>query len=462
MSDLHLSHDARRRLARPIGGSRLLRMRDLTPEQACWVVKPLFAWSAIASPARARLSDMDHYGSGWSDVSQGELDRFIDDRLGPDWRSGDDYQGEILHNNLRRLEDGIQSGRWVVLQEISASSTLVDWIDAPETPDGGYWQVNREGQRSGIGSELQWRLDEAYRERRASARIPPAIPLRGPASVEPEQARRAPPPKTAALSKAQRWKERQALIAAGRDNPSAKANAAAERLARNNVAVEKARLADHVYDPTRPVPEAWANASGNLHVLRRHGLAPEDFTNEENSNFRAQFYEPDASVFGDDMNPTIAFKGTEMTSLEDWGNNFSQAMNLKSKYYERAVNLGKKLRRDPLPIDVAGHSQGGGTCGAASIVSGKDCWSFNAAGLHPETVRRYGGAPQPSKIYAYHIRGEILTTLQSWLPLPEAVGTSYALEGKGSSISRHFISQVVDGIEKQKEEDISVLYEISP
>src|SRR5579863_4999 len=311
MSDLHLSHDARRRLARPIGGSRLLRMRDLTPEQACWVMHPLFAWSVIASPVCARLSGMDHYGSGWSDVSQGELDRFIDDGLGPNWRSGGDYQGEILHNNLKRLEDGIQSGRWVVLQEISASSTLVDWIDAPETPDGGYWQVNREGQRSGIGSELQWRLDEAYRERRASARIPPAIPLRGPASVEPEQARRAPPPKVAALSKAQRWKERQALIAAGRDNPSAKANAAAERLARNNVAVEKARLADHVYDPIKPVPEGWRNASVNLQVLEEHSLDPLDLK-IEGTTFRAQFYEPDPNVFGNDMKPTVAFKGTEM------------------------------------------------------------------------------------------------------------------------------------------------------
>src|SRR5579863_8548198 len=461
MSDLHLSHDARRRLARPIGGSRLLRMRDLTPEQACWVVKPLFAWSAIASPARARLSDMDHYGSGWSDVSQGELDRFIDDMLGPNWRSGGDYQGEILHNNLKRLEDGIQSGRWVVRQEISASSTLVDWIDAPETPDGGYWQVNREGQRSGIGSALQWRLDEAYRERRARARIPPAIPLRAPVSVEPEQARRAPPPKTEALSKAQRWKERQALIAAGRDNPSANVNAAAERLARNNVAVEKARLAHHVYDPTKPVPEGWRNMSEDLQMLDGHGLKVDDFKSD-GSNLRVQLYAPDRSVFGDDMIPTVSFKGTEMTSLEDWGNNFSQALNLESSYYERAVNMGKRLKRDILPIDVAGHSQGGGLCATASKVSGKPCWSFNAAGLHPKTVERYGGASQPSKIYAYHVKGEILTALQSWLPLPEAAGAPYVLDGKGSSVSRHFISQVIDGIEKQKQEDISILQHVSP
>ncbi len=124
--------------------------------------------------------------------------------------------------------------------------------------------------------------------------------------------------------------------------------------------------------------------------------------------------------------------------------------------------MGRKLKRDTLPIDVAGHSQGGGLCATASSVSGKACWSFNAAGLHSQTVERYGGTSQPSEVYAYHVKGEILTTLQSWLPLPEAVGTPYVLDGKGSSISRHFISQVIDGIEKQKQEDISILQDVSP
>ena len=106
-------------------------------------------------------------------------------------------------------------------------------------------------------------------------------------------------------------------------------------------------------------------------------------------------------------------------------------------------------------------AQRGTLCATASRVSGKTCWSFNAAGLHPKTVERYGGISQPSEVYAYHVKGEILTTLQSWLPLPEAVGTPYALDGKGSSISRHFISHVIDGIEKQKQDDISILQGVS-
>jgi hypothetical protein len=47
------------------------------------------------------------------------------------------------------------------------------------------------------------------------------------------------------------------------------------------------------------------------------------------------------------------------------------------------------------------------------------------------------------------------------LPLPEAAGTPYALDGNGSPISKHAISQVIARIEKQKQEDISILQSTS-
>ncbi|MGF6842022.1 hypothetical protein QF001_005917 [Paraburkholderia youngii] len=263
-----------------------------------------------------------------------------------------------------------------------------------------------------------------------------------------------------ALTKAQRWQTRKALIATGNAAMSGRVRAAAERLARNNVAVEKARLSDHVYEPSGPVPEGWANRSGNMGLLRQYGLKPKDLEIED-SNFRAQLYEPDAAVFGADMNPTLAFKGTEMTSLSDWSNNFNQSVDMKSPYYRRAVNIGEKLRDSRSPIDIAGHSLGGGLCSAASLASGKDCWSFNAAGLHPETVEHYGGQVTPSNINAYHVNGDILTVAQTWTPLPGAVGTPYLLPGSGSPVSRHFITQAIDGIEQQKAEDISVLETLS-
>jgi hypothetical protein len=64
---------------------------------------------------------------------------------------------------------------------------------------------------------------------------------------------------------------------------------------------------------------------------------------------------------------------------------------------------------------------------------------------------------QSSEIHAYHVKDEILATLQNVLPLPEAAGTPHALDGNGSPVSKHAISQVIAGIEKQKQEDISIL-----
>ncbi|MBB5501610.1 hypothetical protein HDG37_005839, partial [Paraburkholderia sp. MM5384-R2] len=224
----------------------------------------------------------------------------------------------------------------------------------------------------------------------------------------------------------------------------------------NNVAVEKARLSDHVYEPSRPVPEGWANRSGDTEFLDQYGLKPKDLK-IKGSNFGAQVYEPNAAVFGNDMKPTLAFKGTEMTSLADWSNNFSQSVDMESPYYERAVNTGKKLAFSTEPIDITGHSLGGGLCSAASVASGKDCWSFNAAGLHLKTVEHYGGQVTPSNINAYHVKGDLLTVAQTWTPLPGAAGTHYPLPGSDSPVSRHSIRQVIDGIEQQKAEDIFVL-----
>jgi hypothetical protein len=85
---------------------------------------------------------------------------------------------------------------------------------------------------------------------------------------------------------------------------------------------------------------------------------------------------------------------------------------------------------------------------------------FNTAGLHSKIVAlwRYFAIVG---IHAYYVKGEALTILQSVLPLPEAAGTPYALDGEGSPVSKHFISQVIDGIEKQKQEDMSILQSTS-
>lgn len=307
-------------------------------------------------------------------------------------------------------------------------------------------------------------------------------------------------PRSAADAKAGRWQCRKGQIAAAQEQGAAMAPgaerdklvAATERFERNNVAVEHARLADNTYHPQDGAPPGWNNISNDPEALSKYGLKESDLT-KPGSDFRAQVYEPDPQVFGQDMKPTVAFKGTQ--SGQDWSNNLAQGLNQHSDYYENAVRIGTELERNGANVDIAGHSLGGGLASAASRASGLPADTFNAAGLHPETVGRYGGTPQTpatENIQAYRVAGEVLTGVQEQgalgtlagagiggllggpigaaagalakvglsATMPDAVGIPHQLPGHGiNPVARHGMDQVIDGIEAQKSEDQAVLAE---
>jgi len=311
-----------------------------------------------------------------------------------------------------------------------------------------------------------------------------------------------------ARDKRARWDCRKGQIAAAKETlqgmpegaEKERLQTATERFERNNVEVERAKLAQHVYqydkDPYKnsdpPIipepPEGWIAVS-DADGLAQYGLEPDNL-HKPPSNFRAQVYEPDPAVFGNDLKPTVAFKGTQMTELEDWKNNFAQGGNFHSSYYENAVTIGKNIRQSGAQVHIVGHSLGGGTASAASRASGMPATTFNSAGLNSKTVARYGGTVHQTAIQAYRIKGEILTGLQEpgWggtalaagagfaiggikgaaigalarvglaALMPDAVGTPHELEGKGKDpIDLHGMDQVIDSIERQKTEDQKII-----
>ena len=82
--------------------------------------------------------------------------------------------------------------------------------------------------------------------------------------------------------KAQRWRCRQGQITAAREQASALPErndqrssllASAARFERNNLAVEHARLAQHIYDPSQPPPVGWEDVSNNVQVLKRADIS---------------------------------------------------------------------------------------------------------------------------------------------------------------------------------------------
>jgi hypothetical protein len=276
------------------------------------------------------------------------------------------------------------------------------------------------------------------------------------------------------------------------------AQEAVDRLARNNVAVERARLSEHVYHsdmvPPLPEPVGW-------HMLTEKELARKGITKamlqDPASGFKAAIYE---SGFERPPKQVIAYAGTE--TKPDWGANIKQGVGLETKQYNKAMNLAKAViaKSSKNAVDITGHSLGGGLASAGVVVTGAKGYTFNAAGLHSATVGRapYNVtaakmASMGQRIDALHSTADPLTNLQSglagsvsglagqlvgWPVGPEALGvprplvpaegwqhewrelvthnplnsgTNMALEGHGVD------PQMVDNIEVQKDEDTATL-----
>ncbi len=255
---------------------------------------------------------------------------------------------------------------------------------------------------------------------------------------------------------------------------------AADRLEENNIAVERARLADYVY-PTNHVgddaPVGWGKIDMQLPVSEQ--------AKDQAKNFHAEIYKSkiDGSI-------VLSFKGT--SSLSDWGQNIKQGTGGSSYQYERAMKLAQRYKKAyGNKLQFAGHSLGGGLASAAAAVTGLPAYTYNAAGLHPNTPKDFGGSLETANKMSksWHVKGEILTMSQNnlgkLLPvlavapgvgttgavfiaslmaytalkgnygMPDAAGelkTLPAVHG-GGPLARHGIGHVIDGIEQQKAED---------
>ena len=301
-----------------------------------------------------------------------------------------------------------------------------------------------------------------------------------------------PAQQTAAL-----WQCRQRQIAEAKARTDAtppgpehdRLTAASERLERNMQAEQKALLSQHVYQDNEAPPPGWVDISKDSEMLDKYGLEA-DLLESGDSDFRARLYLPDPAVFGEDVKPTVVFKGTG--TGEDWKNNIRQGLGLKSAYYQRAIRIGEQLQQTGADVDLAGHSLGGGMASAAARASGLSAITYNAAGLHDNTLKRNNISPvipDPDNILAYRVKDELLTGFHEpgWKTMtsmagvgllkggpigalaglggglllgklmPDVAGTPHEISGEGNPYTRHGIDQVLWGIEQQNEEDEATL-----
>lgn len=203
----------------------------------------------------------------------------------------------------------------------------------------------------------------------------------------------------------------------------------ARRMEEAEAARDNALLAGASYgDTDAPLPENTRRATrGDLVALGLHD-GTHDMTRIADSDFRSEVFVRTDPATGQE-NYVIAFKGTTPSSGEDWRNNVRQGLGRDAAYYNQAMEIGATANSAaPGRVSFVGHSLGGDMASAASASTGAPAHTYNAAGLHPNTVRRYGpDAIANAPVEAYYVDGDILSVTQDSTALPTAAGRRHQL-----------------------------------
>jgi hypothetical protein len=241
-------------------------------------------------------------------------------------------------------------------------------------------------------------------------------------------------------AKKQRLIERNALIKKGNaPGGSAVQKESARRLAKNNEAVELARLsqdayAQHKVPPVNKPPLGWGKVTDA--ELIKTGIDPRLLKDS-----KAVIYKTPADWPGG-QKTVLAFRGTEPTQIEDLTTNLDQALGGTTVQYQAATKLGaqvaKRIGPDTL---VTGHSLGGGKAQAAGVRGGLKGMMFNSSGLNSRTVA--GFSATDGQFDQYRAPHDPLTMLQNSAALQTALagGAGLATPIAGTAAGANFVGE---------------------
>jgi hypothetical protein len=215
-----------------------------------------------------------------------------------------------------------------------------------------------------------------------------------------------------------------------------------------------ARLSEDAYnDKSKGLPSGWERVS-DAELLRQGFDAT--LLRDTTSGFQANVY------FNKEKNAfAVAFRGTELNSGEaekskDVKADLAQGAGLVGDQYRSAVLVGDQLadlgKRSGASVITTGHSLGGGLAAAAALTAGSRAITFNAAGLHENTVSYASGLNQGregASVVNYHIKAEVLSSAQEIANplLPVAYGSDKPLPSRiASPVKLHEIKEVQGAI----------------
>lgn len=278
------------------------------------------------------------------------------------------------------------------------------------------------------------------------------------AKKKPAAAPRKPPVKTGWLdAKKEEYEQRMELIdeAEARrgaiDNPAF--NRALKRLKQDTVALERWRLSVDVYNyqaVRNPTAANFAQAkalgykaledvparNGQPRTVLFHkgtplpGWTVERVWDDQSTGLNALLYR---STFERGGQPVLVFAGTEINRIGgpkipvDVLTDYNQAHTTQrpfgfrvpiARQYAQGIALGQQVAVQYPHATVTGHSLGGGLASAVGVLTPLKAYTFNAAGLHPDTVAPYGVsreelARRAGRVEAYHSSGDQLHNFQA-------------------------------------------------
>lgn len=144
-------------------------------------------------------------------------------------------------------------------------------------------------------------------------------------------------------------------------------------------------------------------------------------TNDDNGPEQSGFF---GALYSDNDADEIfvANRGTEMgiagRSEVDWQQNVRQALGLRASQYDRGIAWADTLaqRYGSSRLIFTGHSLGGGLASAeAAAVPSARALTFDPAGVHVSTMARHDAALNDTGVTAYHVQGEVLSVVRTWV-----------------------------------------------
>ena len=189
---------------------------------------------------------------------------------------------------------------------------------------------------------------------------------------------------------------------------------AEEKFREENKYLDMAKMADFVYhsDSIKKLPEGWDIATG------LPGNTQQVLDGFNSDKIKDGFY---AEIYYNEKTKeyVLAFQGTDFNKIEHLTTDAGQAAGstVLSGQYFKAQDLAQLFKKNcqGCSISITGHSLGGGLASVAGLASGLPTYTFNAAGVHPNTIKKIDNqarAKEKEIIKAYYTEDDPLSTLQ--------------------------------------------------